>query len=875
MYGKNEVKKGVFFSLDALIALIIILITMIIVYPNIENFKSENRVHSDITNVLSNLKIGETNNTFVKNLIYENKISDLNKSVLEQIGEFYVENITLAKDLASSVLSDIESKENFGLWYGNTPIFLKNLSSFENAKNVRVDKQIISGIKEGSSVKGYSGRAFLSSDFQTKYFYFGGYSGDGNISIKIDYFGDLEDVKMEIAVNKDFDIYINDLFSGHYTNSSSQFIPAKYDLNAYRTNFHSGENILKISEKDLFIAGGYIKISYSNVSAFNDVKRYYFPGVEGIINIYDGFYIPGNLNEMNILLHYNSNYSVFLNIGNVTVFNESSAGIGETSRYLNNTELSSKLNYSSMTKKTIPLRIGLNELKSVGEKGNADVIIITDISGSMEYRLNSDSIGIARNCSDPQLYDSSTKRISIAKCLDKMVVDIILNVSGNRVGLSAFYGDNSYPYKGRVYEEGLTNNSQYLKSKIDQYVPQDGTPICAAINDAYKILSEQSNPNRTKFVIVMSDGIPTHTCASSGCEGTRTGLQSDEALWLGYGAGCYGGSDDCNVNDCNCASQNANWSSCRLHNGLNATVYSVGFGPVSSCNMANKTLKNIANCGNGKYYSSDNATLLEDFYRLISYEILELSYSEQISKASSGLFTKIYPDSYIEFNYTSEQRPYGLLVSLEKKFSDKYSGTFDVPSDSRIANAKVVSYSGPRWTKEIKINNVTFYNLSLYGRNYKELGDPYNIAIPESLIQNLNNITLITGISPENSSEGSENNKIIYTLVKNFSSYSSIQAHASGCSWEIEFEDNTNYTLKIPKNYSGQSLCYYKEGKQEIGDENDAINIAVLNLFRSLDSDSNGKIDIKINEQNLGVNSYEIVGVPYSWSTKVEIRTWD
>ncbi|MDP2925050.1 MAG: vWA domain-containing protein [Nanoarchaeota archaeon] len=874
-------KRGAFFSLDALIALIIILMTLLIVFPIITYPKHETKIESDIIKVLSNIKIGEIDDNYVKNvLIFQGKIVDPNKSVFDQIGEFCIEDIDLAISLANSTLNDIDSRENFGIWCENNLIYLKNSSSYEDSENVRVSRRIISGVNKSEGASGFSGRAFLSSSVQTKYFYFGGYMGDGNISVFVNYSGNLNEIMIEIVVNKDFDVYINGLYSGHWTNSSDEFTPKEYDLSAYKSYFKEGNNTFKIVGNNTHITGGFVRLLYSNSTIYEEPDRYYFPGIEGIINLYDGFYSPGTINNMNIFLHYNSSYVMFLNIGNVTVYNSSSNGL-ETEINLNNSYLMSILDYNDISNKTIPIRLGLEEIMSGGTGGNADVVLITDLSGSMDYTMDADVGGIDRNCSDNSLYNSTTKRISLAKCLDKMVVDLILNYSGNRLALSAFYADNSPPYKARVKEVGLTNNIIGLKNNISNYSVEGGTCICCALNDAYKILSEQSDPSRKKFVIVMSDGIPTHTCqSSSGCTGTRTGLPGDEGLWLGFGAGCYGGSDDCNVNDCSCASRNANWSACRLNQGLNATViYSIGFGPVGTCTMANNTMSNIAKCGGGKYYSSSNASILKELYENVSQEIIKLSYSEQASNVSGSVFTKLFHDSYIQYNFTKKQVPYGLHIALENKFIDSYYGSFDIPLNSTIVEAKAVSYSGPKWTKNVKINNGSIYNLSLYGGDYRKLGDPYAVYIPNNLIKDKNNVSITLGISPENYTNGSINNKIIYKVVKNLGTFSEgIYKNALGCYWSVQFEDNTNLTLNIPSNYSEDNICLYQQDNHainDLGDRNDAINIAVYSLFKLLDFDDNGKLDLKFNEQNFDISSSQITGIPYSEYITVEVRTWD
>ena len=85
--------KAVFFSTDALIALIVILLSIIVIYPIVTSNNYKQYTQGDVIKVLSNLKIGEIDNGYVKSLIASREIKNLNQSVLEQIGEFYVSDM--------------------------------------------------------------------------------------------------------------------------------------------------------------------------------------------------------------------------------------------------------------------------------------------------------------------------------------------------------------------------------------------------------------------------------------------------------------------------------------------------------------------------------------------------------------------------------------------------------------------------------------------------------------------------------------------------------------------------------------------------------------------------------------------------------------
>jgi len=218
-------KKGVFFSTDALIALMIIFLSILIIYPVLESPKKESFIQEDLIFTLSSLKVGEMTNGYVLDLITQGIITDSNKSTLEQIGEFYITDISIARDLAEIMISDFDNEENIGIWYGSTLLASKNVTSIEDSEEIVVGREIISGIQEGESVTGFSARSFLSNSLQTKYFYFGGYVGEGNLSATINYNGDINSASMELAINKNFSLYINGVYNGNFEKSDSSFSP--------------------------------------------------------------------------------------------------------------------------------------------------------------------------------------------------------------------------------------------------------------------------------------------------------------------------------------------------------------------------------------------------------------------------------------------------------------------------------------------------------------------------------------------------------------------------------------------------------------------------------------------------------------------------
>lgn len=1129
-------KRGIFFSTDSLIAISLIFIVILIAYPLLKQTTHETTIQYDVIKTLSSIKASQANDQYTQSLIAQGLIKDTNRSMLEVIGNFYVTNKTIAQELAQSLLQELDIPSNVGIWYGDTLLAAKNTTPYETAKDVQTTRQVISGVEEGQSVTGFSARASLTNKLQKKYVYFGGYIGDGNISTRIDYNGTLRNATLEIATNTNFDVYINQNYAGTYSKSPSVTIPATYNLPT--TSFKNGTNTIDLQASNLSVSGGFLKITYETEAQYEQPIRYYFPGIQGIINIYDGLYIPGKLNTLAISLHYNTTQAMTLSIGNTTIFN--GTGSGETVTNIPNSQLTNLLNYTKLVNSTSPVRLGLDNISILGSGlSNVDVVLITDTSGSMDWRLDSDVTGTTRNnCSDPLLSSPSTKRISLAKCLDKSFISTILNASSDsRVALVSFSNDaNTYV--------NLTRNETLLYAAINSYGASGATCVSCSINRAYSVLQIGSNSSRVRYVVTMTDGVTnrrstpvctdllgsssstqstllaggeagtmlakqptswssvssptsnqindidllnrtwgfaagnngallkwngsswtnltsplsstlsgldilnssfaigvgasgkvvkwngsswstlatisnsptlsavtivnstlifaagtrsntgriyksvnggtswsedyaagnnfwgikainatvTYAVGDSGQIARRVGnswssvssptsedlysinaynstlawavggdngksiaIQFNGATWssslnvpadslrdlevfanqtiaFGEGATIYDrsastwtrqfslpnafqgnntGGISCTSDEESCSEPdsfpalNANYSSCRVHQDLNATVYAIGFGPIESCTFANQTLQAIAQCGNGTFYSSSNATLLQQFYADIANNIIKVSFNEQTVETQGNISTKLYPDSSITFNYTTPLAPYGLIITTEKLFDTNTTASFSVPSNTTLLEAQVLSYSGPRWTTELQVNNITVYNLSAYGSNFLKLGDPYIIHIPLSTVQSSNQITLKTGVSPQNTSVGSAYNKVVYTLVKNASGYSPILYSATGCVWSIEFDSGANLTATIPSNYTGANLCYYRSDHTlNPYDPNDAAQTAVYRLLQSIDLNNNNKVDVELAAQDVEISLTQLTGIPYPWSTEVQVRTW-
>jgi len=882
--------------------------------------------------------------------------------------------------------------------------------------------RLLVGYGRGLPTRGLVARASLSNirkKTTSRFAYFGGFVGQGNISREM-FLPDnitIQKIYVELNVGDGFDLYINNNFCRNFPAPAVVNMSAniKEDISAcsglltpggvniFQINFTGGN----ISRQ--YIGGGFIEVEYNtsemDTSPETGTMRFYFPKINGLINYYSSFYVPGWVDQMLLNVSFRNNFTTFMYIGDKLIFRVN--GSNSTQTITNtSTQLLSLLSSSAVSEKTVPIRIGTGGISYNVTRGvgNADVILITDLSGSMRWRIGySDStIGVQRNCDDPQLYNDDTRRISLAKCLDKDFVDIILNTTGNKVGLVGF------TTSANTYHE-LSDNKTSLINHINSYSdwPSGGTCVCCAINRAYDLLNQPSggvevsltppvesphnypnnydhtwivsgpsnatrmrvhfteidvesgydyvyiydendsliisytntgwwpgNPrfnvwtpwvdgniikirltsdisvrrwgfkadryeyvsntstsDRKKYIIVMTDGITGYHCG--GCSYTAPCNCGGSCTNTGGAYDCNGNPSDCTGSQCDTAINDAICSSERAHSDLNATVYSIGFGPVSTgCPNANRTLRGIADCGNGSYYGSQNASELADIYSGIASEIVNASYYSQtitLIGGGTGNITNAtlygYPESYIEFTYTPINTSYYGRISVTEK-SDRFNdpvncvGHVLIPENVNVSEMKVTSYSAEFWTDYLSLNNSkTFiepYKLwSQYpGIPYISLGDPYtvNIPDPEVVIKagEYNNITIGTGNSETERTNCSADDRAIYTMrIKSLTGYGDVYPSSEGCIWDIEFEDGSfmNDTA-IPITYTGGNNCSYTSSLIG-GYEGDAINDAIYRLLRGLDLDNNGKIDIVFDPAAIEFKTASTGGVRSLWGPVV------
>lgn len=786
--------RGFIFTSDMLIALSIIFILFIGFFlfkfetsTKEREFESLSYISEDIMNILSNLKVNETqDDPTISELIANNSIKedDMDKTIIDLITSYWYSNNTqTANDITNSILSNITEKYCVRIAIDEEQIY-SGCEGIPDNTTISSSSRIETGYEMERPTYGYISRAYLTSltgKVNFDYIYFGGYEGEGNLTKIIELPEDIEinAIKMEMDAGSEFDLYINDNFAGTYSPTAGNMSAdvwhvCNQTVPAYCSFVTSGNNTFHVnftSWEDSYVGGGYIKISY-NTSEFSSQEDldYKFPGISGLVNLYSSFYIPGQLNSMDAYIHYTSDYLTFFNIGNVTIINDSSPG--EKIVSINDSTLSSLLDYGYMANKTIPIRFGTEAFQEI-IIGNADVMLVTDLSGSMQACSNEEygsdphtdtrwttwwdggyRVGAWRTVSISNCDDNAQRNYEIAKDANDAFVHTVLNTTGNRAGVVDYTGSYYVYYYHPIRqwieyfpdnlagEISLTNDEPTLQNHIDDMETWWGTCICCGINKAKEIIEDESSGDKTRAMVIMSDGEANKQCSEQG-----TGSSKQDAIQAGQEA--------CDA-------------------GIN--VYAVGFGEGADEN----TLQQIA-CNPSKYYSSQNVSELIEIYSLIADDIVEGSYVTQTINVT-GNHTKnntLFPDSHIKFNYTSSVNPfeYGeisvrmetdMLSDLPGYFSNAsyIEAGFDVQEEITATNVKITSYSSDFWTDRLYVGDSweRVYWLGDYGSEYPMFGDPFVVNIPDELIESgqTNYIRISTGLAPENSTGASDFDRIIY-----------------------------------------------------------------------------------------------------------------
>ncbi len=497
--------KGYVILLDALVALMLILIVVFTVMnydfssitsSDSDEFTKLHHISEDSIEVLNKADVLDD----MLNLWAGNSTPGSEEMVnMTNISSYYLERV-LPEKLGYSLLVD-------GVEVINSSGNPSRISEADATTKTHASRLLI-GYAQGLPTRGLVARAGLSNirmKTTSAFMYFGGFVGQGNITgiLNLPENITIRSIYLELNAGCGFDLYVNNNFCKNFPDPPEGYMQA--NIKAYASecadmidrrgddpNFFEFRFTCENISRD-YIGGGFVEVEY-NTSVMETEQptgsmRFYPPEVDGIINYYSSLYVPGWVESMNINMTFKNNFTTFMYLGDKLVFNAS--GSNQTQNVMNGSlNLMNYFAASELSSKTVPLRIGTEGISYTITEGlgNADVILITDLSGSMRWQMASNNpTAVVRDCSDPLLYDDDTSRISVAKCLDDDFVERLLNTTGNRVGLVGFTTSAS------IYHE-LSSDYDSLISHIDSYSdsPSGGTCVCCAINKAIELLEDSA-----------------------------------------------------------------------------------------------------------------------------------------------------------------------------------------------------------------------------------------------------------------------------------------------------------------------------------------------------------------------------------------------
>ncbi|MDY6777284.1 MAG: hypothetical protein SVU32_01340, partial [Candidatus Nanohaloarchaea archaeon] len=550
-----ELRKGFYFSLDAMLAAGIIFMAFFAVM-NLDlsqstpqfarNYQEANTVAEDSIQLMAGQTFAQAFSRQQRERLINTTVlseEDLNRSVMNVIAILWASNQTeSAENLTRAYLDSVVPP---GLDYRlkitneGTSILYSSDNDFTNASLVARSTRLVTGVSRDRPTSGYLAKASLTSlgAVEPQYFYFGGYVGDGNITANLSLpdYRNVVSAQIEADVADNFTLTINGDPAGSYMPTGGNLSADRWTI--CNQTFHSGRcdsfdpgnNLIQFNlpSNRSSIGGGFIRVNVNDSQSIEaqssryQIKRDRLPGVNGVINIFSSFTVPGTLHGLSARIHYESASNIFLEIGNATIFVNDSGRSDETITVSNET-MFEKLNgtgmtYRGMSNGTVPFRVGIRNIsRLVGEPEDVDAVATVDLSSSMSSQ-------------DPNCPDGTPKcKIKLAKEGAKNFTRMILNTTGSRVGLTGF---NRFIYS----YASLTDNESRLMNEIESWETSNNNCVgCGIIRSINTLI------NRQITVPLLSSGSRwRYTVTSPGANWSESGF--DASAWnttptpAGYG----------------------------------------------------------------------------------------------------------------------------------------------------------------------------------------------------------------------------------------------------------------------------------------------------------------------------------------------------
>ncbi|MFP4567370.1 MAG: hypothetical protein ACLFN8_00345 [Candidatus Woesearchaeota archaeon] len=942
MTKKN--KKAQFVEIDFFLAILILALGLAVVTAPFINTKEDiqsDRLSHDAVQLLTTMKLQDFNTT-LKNNIQGNATNldvdlNLDDTITTMLTKIYVKEnettntdnknklVELAKNITQLVLDDLiprRYKYEVTIFSGTETKEIINISDDEKTTLATQSRTLLTGLEVGKPITGYIATANLK-EVKTKdatYEFIGGFIGQGILEFKLEIpqnAGDITNFTIEGLFRDNFTVELNE--KGICDNIEvTDFVQKELNSNC-KSNLTKGENNITINftGSDLqnkYVSGGIIQAEYEidqtpiTNAQTTITKRKNIPGVDGIINIYDSIYVPGELQNIKLVLNHDVNITykenidkdddvhisapeLIINLGNETIYKSNESG---PIYYINNS-INLENNYENQT---IPYRMGFPDLSALIETTKpTDVILVTDISGSMgaksyngldmvldedfgeDFQINTSETCWGLN----DTYDDKTFRIHVARCLNFEFVEQLSENDNINIGLvnyasQVFYNET---IDGETYTHylNLTNdkntlfnfinntnslvNSEAITSsdpaaigtiKIDsKYIRT--CSACGLAAATYSLINDSNNDadeDRQKVIVFMSDG------------GANRAYENESPNYSEPAPPFWPvNKEEDDDNQAQGRDSLESWGDFSKDE-MNITIYSIGFGNLN--NVAQNSLKQLASGEEYFFYGTDTNELAT-IYQNISQTIISATYVSQLVNVTTDYFdeldTKLY-DSYLEYTYKPSQEPQigKIKITKEKTLNDACEQNININlGENTVVGAGIItSYSDKIWTRLAKINDSTIFNMSQYNLSFKLIGDPFFIGIPfGKILKGTNKISLkLNDGETDQESNCNSNNKLIYDvyLPAIFSS-PEIKEKAQGCKWNYTYDDTVN-AINIPSDYNGDDICNLTHYNAD-----DALQVLGYQIIDSLTH--NGELLIDLENSDFEIKTASIDDIPYMW----------
>lgn len=112
-------------------------------------------------------------------------------------------------------------------------------------------------------------------------------------------------------------------------------------------------------------------------------------------------------------------------------------------------------------------------------------------------------------------------------------------------------------------------------------------------------------------------------------------------------------------------------------------------------------------------------------------------------------------------------------------------------------------------------------------------------------------------------------------LIPNSVDYTAVLGKAEGCNWKVQVDQGGEKSIKVPSDYIGLNNCFYNQTVR-LYNSNDSNQVIALEIFKLLDFDDDGDVDILISDGDVGIETSVISKVPSLWGPAIiEIRVWE